>query len=93
MPSQRHHELGDLYVRIKVAFPDFIAPEAIPHLEAALPPRRPPQPTPKGTHIEEVDLSDLDARQQKEQAKREMNGGDDAMDEDEGEPRVQCANQ
>jgi len=93
MPSQRHHELGDLYVRVKIAFPDFIAPEAIPHLEAALPPRRPPQPTPKATHIEEVDLSDLDARQQKEQAKREMNGGDEAMDEDEGEPRVQCANQ
>ncbi|KAF9514874.1 hypothetical protein BS47DRAFT_1342654 [Hydnum rufescens UP504] len=95
MPSQRHHEMGDLYVRTKIAFPDFIPPEVIPHLEAALPPRRPIPPTPKAIHVDEVDLSDLDARQQKEQAKREMhpNGGDDAMEEDEGEPRVQCANQ
>lgn len=93
MPSYRHHEMGDLYVRIKVAFPEHIPPESIPHLEAALPPRRPIQPTTKAKHVEEVELSDLDARQQKEQARRELNGGEDeAMDED-GEPRVQCANQ
>ncbi|KAF8326097.1 uncharacterized protein EI90DRAFT_3071484 [Cantharellus anzutake] len=94
MPSYRHHEMGDLYVNLKVAFPEHIPPAAIPHLEAALPPRRPIQPTPKAKHIEEVELSDLDARQQKEQARRGLNGDtDDGMDEDGGEPRVQCANQ
>lgn len=92
MPSLRHHELGDLYVRMRINFPDHIDPELITHLEAALPPRQPPAPTPKAHHVEDVELDDLDARQQKEQAKREQ-GGDDAMDEDEGEPRVQCANQ
>jgi len=93
MPSYRHHEMGDLYARIKVVFPEHIPPESIPHLEAALPPRKPLQPTPKARHIEEVELSDLDPLQQKEQARRELNGGeDDAMEED-GEPRVQCANQ
>ncbi len=93
MPSYRHHEMGDLYVRVKITFPEHIPPESIPHLEAALPPRKAIQPTLRAKHIEEVELSDLDPRQQKEQARRELNGGeDDAMEED-GEPRVQCANQ
>lgn len=95
MPSQRHHEMGDLYVRINVTFPTSIPPEAIPHLEAALPPRPVLAATPKATLVEDVQLSDLDARQEREQARREVNGGgggDDEMDEDE-HPRVQCANQ
>lgn len=91
MPSQRHHEPGDLYIRVNVRFPEHITPEAIPLLEAALPPRDPIKPTPKAKEVEEVELTDLDARQQKEQAKRDMNG-DEEMDEDEA-PRVQCANQ
>jgi len=91
MPSQRHHEMGDLYVRINVRFPEALPPEAVPHLERALPPRDPIKPTPKANLIEDVELSDLDARQQKEQARREVNG-DEEMDEDH-EPRVQCANQ
>jgi DnaJ family protein A protein 2 len=90
MPSQRHHELGDLYVRINVRFPDALSPEAIPFLERALPPRDPIKPTPKAALVEDVELLDLDARQQKEQARRAVSG--DEMDEDEA-PRVQCANQ
>jgi DnaJ family protein A protein 2 len=91
MPSQRHHEMGDLYVRINVRFPEALPPEALPYLERALPPRDSIKPTPKANLIEDVELSDLDARQQKEQARREVNG-DEEMDED-PEPRVQCANQ
>jgi DnaJ family protein A protein 2 len=91
MPSQRHHEMGDLYVRINVRFPEALLPDAVPHLERALPPRDAIKPTPKATMVEDVELSDLDARQQKAQARREVNG-DEEMDEDEG-PRVQCANQ
>lgn len=91
MPSQRHHEPGDLYVRVNIRFPEALSPESIPHLEAALPPRDPIKPTPKATSTDEVELTDLDARQQKEQQKRDRDG-DEEMDEDE-QPRVQCANQ
>ena len=88
MPSYRHHEPGDLYVRIQVQFPDRIDPAVVPALESALPPRKPVEDY-KVSHVDEVDLSELDARQQREQASR-----GDAMDEDEeGQPRVQCANQ
>ncbi|KAI0050038.1 hypothetical protein FA95DRAFT_1556169 [Auriscalpium vulgare] len=86
MPSQRHHEPGDLYVKISVRWPEHIEPDKITLLERALPPRTPVPKYPKNVHLEEVALTDADPRQ--EQA---LHG--EAMDEDEGEPRVQCANQ
>lgn len=89
MPSQRHHEPGDLFLKLHVAFPEHIDPETIPLLEQALPPRKPLPKFEKSVLIEEVSMSDLDARQQREQARTDP----DAMDEDEGEPRVQCAQQ
>jgi len=90
MPSYRHHEPGDLFVKFNVSFPDRIDPNLIPYLEQALPPRRPLQAFPKSIMLEEVDLSDMDAKQQRT---AERQG--DAMDDDDGdgEPRVQCANQ
>lgn len=89
MPSHRHHEHGNLFVKLNIKFPDFIEPEKIHHLEAALPPREPPQTFGNDVSVEEVDMSDMDARQQ-EQAQKSS----DAMDEDDDEqPRVQCANQ
>jgi DnaJ family protein A protein 2 len=89
MPSQRHHEPGDLFVKINVKFPEHLDPSVIPLLEKALPPRVPLEKMPKNIVREEVHMEDVDAR-----AKTRM----DAMDEDEdgegeGEPRVQCANQ
>jgi DnaJ family protein A protein 2 len=86
MPSQRHHEPGDLYVKIDVKFPDSIDIEAIPLLEQALPPRKPIPTFDKTTQLEEVGLDNTDTR---------TRGGmvDDRMDEDTDEPRVQCANQ
>ncbi|KAF9459578.1 hypothetical protein BDZ94DRAFT_1284340 [Collybia nuda] len=87
MPSQRHHEPGDLYVKLDVKFPDSIDHDAIPLLEQALPPRNPVSTFDKHTLIEEVHLDDTDARA------RGNVRGDDAMDEDGDEPRVQCANQ
>ncbi|KAJ4488259.1 hypothetical protein J3R30DRAFT_3654552 [Lentinula aciculospora] len=86
MPSHRHHEPGDMYVKLNVVFPDSIALENIPYLERALPPRTPPKTYPKNISIEEVSLQQTDTRS----APRELQ--DDAMDED-TEPRVQCANQ
>ena len=90
MPSQRHHEPGDLFVKLHVIFPDHLDPQAFPHLERALPTRKPLPKFDKHTLLEETTLSDLDARQQQQQS-RTMGDGD-AMDEDE-EPRVQCAQQ
>ena len=86
MPSHRHHEPGSLFVKLNIKFPDFIDPTLIPHLEAALPPRDPPVKYGKEIMVEEVEMSDLDARQQ-EAAQKSA----DAMDEDDDEqPRVQC---
>lgn len=91
MPSQRHHEPGDLYIKFNVVFPETLDPSVISHLEAALPPRTPLPSVPKGFVVDEVDLEELDARQRR---KSERSRSDDAMDEDdEGQPRVQCQNQ
>jgi DnaJ family protein A protein 2 len=87
MPSQRHHEPGDLYLKLSVKFPDTIDPTSIPLLERALPPRNPVEKFDKNVIIEEVSLDDVDTR---------TRGGihDEPMDEDHDEPRVaQCANQ
>jgi DnaJ family protein A protein 2 len=88
MPSQRHHEPGDLFVKFTVNFPEYIDPAAIPLLERALPPRTEIEKFPKNIHLEEVDLDEPDARSKANAM------SDESMDEDhEGEPRVQCANQ
>lgn len=86
MPSHRHHDLGDLFVKVSIKWPEHIDPSKIHLLEEVLPARRPLPKYPKGTLVEEVGMSDVDPRQ--ERAMQE-----EAMDEDEGEPRVQCANQ
>jgi len=86
MPSQRHHEMGDMIIKINVTWPERIDPEKIPLLAQVLPPRKPLPSFPRGVTIEEVEMTDADPRQH--QADDE-----DAMEEDEGEPRVQCANQ
>jgi len=86
MPSQRHHEPGDMFVKLNVSFPDSIPPESIPLLEKALPPRKPMETFGPNVTIEEVSLDEADQR-----TRREFH--EDAMDEDTEEPRVQCANQ
>lgn len=89
MPSLRHHEPGDLYVKIDVKFPDAVDPTSIPILERALPPRRPMETFEKKILLEEVHLDDVDTRSR-------VNGGfggEDRMEEDTEQPRVQCANQ
>jgi len=85
MPSHRHHEPGDLYVKIDVLFPESISTSVIPLLERALPPRKPIEKFAKNVIIEEVTMDDVDPRSRSEGLREE------AMDED--EPRVQCANQ
>ncbi|KAH9951426.1 hypothetical protein B0H21DRAFT_281549 [Amylocystis lapponica] len=87
MPSQRHHEPGDLFVHFTVKFPDHIDPTLIAQLERVLPPRQALEKFPKAVMLEEVELDDVDQRQ------RERASGGEAMDEDDESPRVQCANQ
>jgi len=90
MPSQRHHEPGDLFVKFSVKFPDHLTPEVVPLLEKALPPRKPIEKFPKNILLEEVDLGEVDARSKAHAMQDDpMEGGEYA----EGEPRVQCANQ
>jgi DnaJ family protein A protein 2 len=89
MPSQRHHEPGDLYVKFIVVFPDHIDPAMIPLLEKVLPPRKPIEKFSKNILLDEVYLDAVDPR-----ARNRAQDAGDPMDEDvEGEPRVQCANQ
>ncbi|CED82258.1 chaperone regulator [Phaffia rhodozyma] len=97
MPSYRHHELGDLYVKLTVDFPDTIDPALIAGLESALPPRTPAQTYPENIHVDEVKLSEPTDREKR------AHGGPgghshshDDMDDDEEEgagPQVQCAQQ
>ncbi|KAF8497145.1 DnaJ-domain-containing protein [Russula emetica] len=86
MPSQRHHELGDLYVKFSIKWPEHVDPSKIHLLEEVLPSRRSLPKYPRGTLVEEVEMSDVDPRQERAMQQ-------EAMDEDEAEPRVQCANQ
>lgn len=89
MPSYRHHELGDLYVKINVAFPESIDKELVPHLEKALPARTPAKTYPPAIHVDEVGLSEPTEREKASHA----NGSDDMDDDEEegGGPQVQCA--
>lgn len=87
MPSLRHHEPGDMFVKLSVKFPDHIDPNVVPQLEKVLAPRKPVEKFPKNITSEEVMMEEMDARQ------RAAHERDDAMDEDEEQPRVQCANQ
>ena len=61
--------------------------ESISLLEQALEPRAPVEKFPGNMHLEEVELDEVDQRQ------RERAAAEDAMDEDDDQPRVQCANQ
>ena len=89
MPSFRHHELGDLYIKFNVVFPESIPPHLIPGLESALPARTPAKAVAKGLHVDDVELSEPSERE-KHATSRE----DDMDDEEEGGqggPGVQCA--
>lgn len=86
MPSQRHHEPGDLYVKLNVRFPDTIDQPSIPILERALPPRNPIEKFEKNIILEEVNLDNAETRSR-------GSIQDDPMDENDDQPRVQCANQ
>ncbi|KAJ1857392.1 Type I HSP40 co-chaperone [Coemansia sp. RSA 1822] len=94
MPSYRHHNNGNLFIKFNVRFPEpnWTSEEEIKKLEALLPARQPVPAIPKGYHTEDVVLSAVDLHHQKK-----MNESDAGMDEDYEDaqhgPGVQCAQQ
>lgn len=94
-PALRHHEPGDLYVNLSVAFPESLPLEAIPLLERALPARRAPPKLDSKIDVEDADMDDMDEREARKARSNGAGGhGGADMDEDEegAQPHVQCAN-
>ena len=91
MPSYRHHDCGNLYVRFQVDFPQkmWTTPENIAKLETVLPPRSKSK-LPKGSHAEVCELAEVDPMQEA-RAEGAARGGADEEDEDGAQPGVQCA--
>ncbi|KAJ2778025.1 Type I HSP40 co-chaperone [Coemansia javaensis] len=93
MPSHRHHNMGNMFVRFKVRFPEpnWTSEANLKALEAILPPREALPAVPSGCVAEEVVLASPDAHHQKKMA--------DDMDEEyedahpQGGAGVQCAQQ
>jgi DnaJ family protein A protein 2 len=92
MPSYRHHDNGDLYIQFEIDFPEpkWTDDDTIAKLEAILPPRVPLPAIADGHDKEEVVLADVDASKQ---ARQENGHNHDDEDEEEGGPRMQCAQQ
>lgn len=95
MPSYRHHDFGNMYVRFDVKFPErnwTSDPAAFDALKAILPAQLHSTAPPAETMTEVADLEDVDASQQA----RAQGATLDDEDEDghpAGAERVQCASQ
>lgn len=97
MPSYRHHDFGNLYVKFDVVFPtmeEFAEDgraDKIPFLKEVLPEPRQVIPIPPNAMTEDYDLELLDPNQQI----RAQTGSGAEEDEDgpAGGERVQCASQ
>jgi DnaJ homolog subfamily A member 2 len=101
MPSYRHHDFGNLYIKFEVEFPTAewattVGADLIGGLKQYLPPP-PAMAIPPNTHVDEAVLAAVDPMQQR-RAELGTSGAraNGAMDEDddEGGPQgVQCASQ
>lgn len=93
MPTERHHDFGNLYIQFDIEFPaaNWTEISKIEQLRSIFPPTPALPALPKGAHVEEVSLTEMDPRQ-KARAEQGHMGGDD--DEEGGaHPGVQCAQQ
>ncbi|GJJ72789.1 hypothetical protein EMPS_05147 [Entomortierella parvispora] len=94
MPTERHHDFGNLYVQFEIDFPNanWTDPTQIELLRSILPPAAALPEPPKTAVVEEVNLTEMDPRQR---ARAEQGHfGDDDDDENGGHgPGVQCAQQ
>ncbi|KAI8671224.1 hypothetical protein NCS57_00596600 [Fusarium keratoplasticum] len=97
MPSPRHHDFGNMYIRFNVKFPEknwTEDPEVFESLRKVLPPPSVQNIPPPDAMSEPASLEDLD-----NQAQTRVFGNSDGMmdeDDEDGHPggeRVQCASQ
>jgi len=93
MPTERHHDFGNLYIQFDIEFPAANWTEIIKieQLRSILPPTAALPALPKGAHVEEVSLTEMDPRQKARAEQGHMGGDDD--EEGGGHPGVQCAQQ
>ncbi|KAF4976350.1 hypothetical protein FZEAL_6970 [Fusarium zealandicum] len=97
MPSPRHHDFGNMYIRFNVKFPEkqwTEDPEVFEALRKALPPPATLSNPPSDAMSEPASLEDLDTQAQG----KVFGNGEGMMDEDDedghpGGERVQCASQ
>lgn len=89
MPSHRHHDHGNLYVKLSIKFPESLTPEQMSGLEKSLPPRRKLNKIPSKVFQEEVHLEEPSEREKQGAANAE--GMDDEDEDERGGPGVQCA--
>jgi len=88
MPSHRHHDHGNLYVKLNIKFPDSLTPDQLTGLEKALPARRKLNKISSKVFQEEVHLEEPSEREKQGAA---ADGMDEDDDEERGGPGVQCA--
>lgn len=93
MPSLRHHDFGNLYIRFDVKFPPGDKMRHLELLENVLPPRPRQNIPPADAMIEDFDLEEVDPRGQ---ARAQGAAGGEEEEEDgmpHGAERMQCASQ
>jgi len=94
MPSYRHHDFGNLYIRFDVKFPKkpfTRSPEDFAQLERILGPRIHSNEPPVDAMTEDFTIEDVDASQQARAEGHAMDEDDDDMPA--GGERMQCASQ
>lgn len=95
MPSFRHHDHGNLYIKFEVEFPQKDQLQNLELLEKVLPPRKEQAQPPADAMVEDFELQDIDAS---EPSQARAQGAASGMDDDDddvppGAERVQCASQ
>lgn len=96
MPSFRHHDHGNLYIKFSVKFPEKDQLQNLELLEKVLPPRMHQNQPPPDAMVEDFELESIDASEGSQARAHGAASGD--MDEDDddvppGAERVQCASQ
>ncbi|KAJ5245925.1 mitochondrial protein import protein mas5 [Penicillium chermesinum] len=96
MPSFRHHDYGNLYIKFDVKFPEKDQLQNLELLEQVLPPRMQQIQPPPDAMVEDFELEGVDGSEGSQA--RAHGAAGSAMDEDDedvppGAERVQCASQ
>ncbi|KAI2788976.1 Mitochondrial protein import protein mas5 [Penicillium oxalicum] len=79
MPSFRHHDFGNLYIKFDVKFPEKDQLQNLELLEQVLPPRVQQNQPPADAMVEDFELEDIDST---ENSQARAHGAAGAMDED-----------